>query len=92
VDNVGIDVGVDDGAAKVIGSSNIVVDGVSLCLGILLGVRGCTLFRKVDNRIRLLVLDQLHEKVVVFGYVEVVERNFLSGDLLPCLDTRLSSN
>jgi hypothetical protein len=46
----------------------------------------------VDNRIRLLVLDQLHEKVVVFGYVEVVERNFLSGDLLPCLDTRLSSN
>ncbi len=89
VHNVGIDFSVDDGTAKVVGSSNIVVDGVSLGLGILLGVRGSTLFGEVDNGIRLFFLDQLDEKVVVFGDIKVVERNGLSGNLLPGLDTSL---
>ena len=73
VDNVGVDISVNDGAAQVIGSSNIVVDRVSLGLGILLGVRGRTLFGKVDNRIRFFFLDQLDEKVVLFGDINVVE-------------------
>ncbi len=89
VDDVGINVGVDDSAAKVVGSSNIVVDSVSLALGILLGVRGGTLFGKVDNRIRLFFLDQLDEEVVVLGNIKVVERNGLSRNLLPSLDTSL---
>ena len=73
VDNVGIDVSVDDSAAKVVGSSNIVVDSVSLGLGILLRVRSSTLFGKVNNGIRLFLLDQLDEEVVLLGYINVVE-------------------
>jgi hypothetical protein len=73
VDNVGVDISVDDGATQVIGSSNIVVDRVSLGLGILLGIRGRTLFGEVDNRIRFFFLDQLDEKVVLFGDINVVE-------------------
>ena len=91
VNNVGIDISVNDSAAKVVGSSDVVVDGVSLGLGILLGVRGGTLFGKVNNGVGLFVLDQLNKKIVVLGNIKVVEWNILSGNLLPCLDTDLSS-
>ena len=89
MNNVGVDIGINNGAAKVVRSANVVVDSVSLGLRILLGVRGSSLFGEVDNRIRLFILDQLHKKVVVLGNIKVVERNVLACDLLPGLDTGL---
>mmetsp|Transcript_26496 Transcript_26496/g.56778 ORF Transcript_26496/g.56778 Transcript_26496/m.56778 type:complete len:324 (-) Transcript_26496:53-1024(-) len=89
VNNVGIDIGVDDGAAQVVGSTDVVVNGESLGLGILLGVRGRALFGEVNNRVGLFVLDQLNKKVVFFGDIDVVEGNILSRNLLPCGDTCL---
>ena len=89
VDNVGVDVGIHDGAAKVVGAGDIVVDGVTLGLGRLHGVRGGALLGKVDDGIGLLVLDELDEEVVVLGNVDVDELHVLARNLLPGLDTDL---
>jgi len=78
VDNVGIDVRVDDGTAEVVGTRNIVVNRVTLGLGVLHGVRSRTLFGKVNDRIGLLLLNQLDEKIVLLRHVQVHKLNLLS--------------
>ena len=59
MDNVSIYVSVDDSAAEVVRSSNIIVDSVPLSFRIFLGVRSRTLLGKVNNRIGLFVFYQL---------------------------------
>ena len=89
MDNVGIDIGVNDSAAKVVGSADIVVNGVTLGFGVFHGVGSGTLFGKVHDGVGLFVLDELDEEVVLFGDIEVDEFNVFSGNFLPCLDTNL---
>mmetsp|Transcript_5889 Transcript_5889/g.13971 ORF Transcript_5889/g.13971 Transcript_5889/m.13971 type:complete len:465 (-) Transcript_5889:88-1482(-) len=89
VNNVGIQVGINNGTAQVVGSRNVVVDGVSLSLGVLHGVRGSTLFSKVNNGIWLFFLDKLDQQVVILGNIHVDELHFLAADFLPCVNTGL---
>mmetsp|Transcript_25953 Transcript_25953/g.54135 ORF Transcript_25953/g.54135 Transcript_25953/m.54135 type:complete len:235 (+) Transcript_25953:950-1654(+) len=89
MDNVGIDFGVNDSAAKIVGTPDVVVDRVTLGLGILHGVRGGTLFSKVDNGIRLFFLDKLDQQIIFLGHIQIDEFHFFSRDFLPCLDSDL---
>jgi hypothetical protein len=89
MDNMSINFGINDGTAKVIGSSNVVVDSVSLGLGVLHGVWSSTLFRKMHNRIGLFVLDQLNKKIVIFGYIQVDKLDFFSRNFFPSLNSSL---
>mmetsp|Transcript_22683 Transcript_22683/g.37530 ORF Transcript_22683/g.37530 Transcript_22683/m.37530 type:complete len:219 (+) Transcript_22683:521-1177(+) len=89
MNNVNIHISVNDSAAKVVGTTNVVVDCVTLRLGGLHRVWGSALLGKVDNRVGFLVLDQLHQQVIILGDIEVNEFHILSGDFLPCLATNL---
>jgi hypothetical protein len=89
MDNVSIHFRVQDGTAQVVGSSNVVINGVSLRLGGLHGVWGSPLLGKVDNRVGLLGLDELDEQIIVLGNIEIDEFNVLVRDFLPGLDPDL---
>ena len=89
MNDVGIDLGVDDGAAQVIRSRDVVVDGVPLGLGILHGVGSRALLGEVYDGVGLLVLDKLDEEVVVLGNIEIDEFHILPRHLLPCTDAYL---
>mmetsp|Transcript_19672 Transcript_19672/g.41282 ORF Transcript_19672/g.41282 Transcript_19672/m.41282 type:complete len:211 (-) Transcript_19672:170-802(-) len=91
MDDVSVDFGVDDGAAKVVGSTDIVVDGVALGFGVFHGVGSGALFCEMDDGVWFFFLDELDEEVVLLGNVEVNEFDVLSGDFLPCLDTDLGT-
>lgn len=78
MDNVGINLGINYSTAQVIGSRNVVVNGVTLAFGVFHGVRSSTLFGEVNDGIGLLVFDELDEKIVFFGNVEVDKFDILS--------------
>jgi hypothetical protein len=86
---VNIKFAVNDGTAQVVGTTNVVVNGVTLALGVLHGIRSCTLFGEVDNGIRLFVYDELDQQIVLFGDIQVHELDLLSTDFLPSIATIL---
>lgn len=89
VNDVDVQVSINNGTAQVVGSRNVVVDGVSLSLGVLHGVRGSTLFGKMNNGVWLFFLDKLDQQIIVLGNIQVDELDVLATDFLPCFNTGL---
>ena len=73
------------------GAAAVVVDRVALQLGGLLRVGRGALLGEVDDRIGLLVHEELQENVVLLLDVDEVEGNLLAGDLLPGGDAGLGA-
>ena len=76
--DMNVQVRVHYGAAKVVGTANVVVNGVALGLGVLHRVRGRTLFGEMNDSVRLFSFDEINEQVIFFGNVEVDELDLLS--------------
>ena len=72
---------VNNSAAEVVGTRDVVVDSVALALRGLHGVRSGALLGEVDDGVRFLVLEELNELSVVLGDVEVDKFNFLTTHL-----------
>mmetsp|Transcript_27986 Transcript_27986/g.39420 ORF Transcript_27986/g.39420 Transcript_27986/m.39420 type:complete len:328 (+) Transcript_27986:705-1688(+) len=89
MDNVSIDVGIHDSTAKVVGSTNIVVNSVTLGLGVLHGIGGGTLFSKVNNSVGLFVLNEVYKQIVFLGNIDVNKFDIFSRNFLPCITTNL---
>lgn len=87
VTQMDVKAGFDDGAKNVVSAAEVVVNSVALALRRAHRVRGRTLLSEVDNGVRLLVLKELEEHVVLLLDVNVVEGDFLATDLLPGRDT-----
>ena len=88
--DMNVQVRVHDRATKVIGTANIVVNGVALGLGVLHRIRGRTLFCEVNDSVRLFCLDEVNKQVIFFGNVEVDELDLFSRNFFPCLTADLS--
>jgi hypothetical protein len=86
---VGVELGINNCATKVVGSGYVVVDSVTLSLRILHRVRGSTLLGEMDNSIGLFILNKLNKEIVLLCYINIFEGNVFSRNLLPCLDTDL---
>jgi hypothetical protein len=78
MDNVSINFGINYSTAQVVGSRNVVVDGVTLAFGVFHGVGSSTLFGEVDDGVGLLFFDELDEKIVFLGNVKVDKFDILS--------------
>ena len=78
MDNVSINFGINYSTAQVVGSRNVVVNGVTLAFGVFHGVGSRTLFGEVDNGVGLLFFDKLDEKIVFLGNVKVDKFDILS--------------
>ena len=89
VDDVGVDLRVNDSAAKIVRPPDIVVDSVPLGLRRLHRVGSGPLLGEVHDGVGLLFLDQLDQEVVLFRNIEVDELDILARNLLPCLDANL---
>ena len=63
MNNMCIDLSINYCATKVVGSGNVVVNGVTLSFGVLHRVRGSALLSEVNNRIGFLILDELNKDV-----------------------------
>jgi len=90
MNNMCIDLSIHYCATKVVGSGNVVVNGVTLSFGVLHRVRGSTLLSEVNNRIGFLLLDELNKEIVLLCNINIPELDFLSSNFLPCLDTNLT--
>jgi hypothetical protein len=84
-----IDLSINYCATKVVGSGNVVVNGVTLSFGVLHRVRGSALLSEVNNRIGFLILDELNKEIILLCNINILELDFLSRNLLPRLDTNL---
>mmetsp|Transcript_24991 Transcript_24991/g.38333 ORF Transcript_24991/g.38333 Transcript_24991/m.38333 type:complete len:207 (-) Transcript_24991:472-1092(-) len=78
MDNVSINFGINYSTAQVVGSRNVVVDGVTLAFGVFHGVGSGTLFGEVNDGVGLLFFDELDEKIVFLGNVKVDKFDILS--------------
>ena len=89
VDQVDVEARLDDAAQHVVGGADVVVDGVPLRRRVALRVRRRALLGEVDHRVRLLVLEHLHEAVVLLREVQVHEAHLVARDGVPHVAARL---
>jgi len=78
MNDVSVYVSIKDSAAEVVRSAYVVVDSITLGLGILHGVWGCALLGEMDDRVGLLLLDEFDKQVVLLSNVEVHELDILA--------------
>ena len=86
---VSVDFSINNGAAEIVTSTNIIVNSVAFGLAGLHRVRRRSLLRKVHYRIRLFLLNQFHQQIVLFGDIQIDELDFFPGDFFPCLAANL---
>lgn len=83
---VNVEAALDDSAKNVVSTADIVVDRITLSFGRAHGVRGCALLSELNDRVGLLVLDQLQEHVVFLADINVKEFDGLARHFFPRLD------
>jgi len=87
VHHVRVHLGVQHCGEQVVGPADVVVHGVAFVLGALHGVRRRALLCEVDDCVRSLLANQLHEELIVLRDIEVDIPNGSTRNLLPRLDT-----
>ena len=74
-----------DGGQQVVGAVDVVVDGVALGGAAFHRIGRGPLFGEMNNRVRLLLQQQIEHALVLVGDVHVHEAHGLAADLLPGL-------
>mmetsp|Transcript_45916 Transcript_45916/g.70250 ORF Transcript_45916/g.70250 Transcript_45916/m.70250 type:complete len:241 (+) Transcript_45916:704-1426(+) len=87
--NVNIKFTVKYSTAQIVGTTNVVIDGVSLALGVFHGIGSSALFGEVDDRVRLFFLQELNQQIVILGNVKVDKLDVFSANFLPGCTTLL---
>ena len=84
-----VQIRINDCTTKIVGATNVVVNGVSLSLGGLHRVGGSALFSEMNNGVWFFGLDEIHQQVIFLRNVQIDKLDFLARNLFPSLAANL---